>query len=350
MSRAKVVLGGLALASATAVTAVAARRTGRRHPAVAFYDVALDRSEPVELGAWRGGAPGVFHRSESFQTYHAASLDAVRAALPSDDLHPVRLPSGQAVITIDGLQHHALTAHGVDGLAALPYGEVMVGALVTRRPAPPLVPLVAPTRTGYSAGAFVLQLPVTTRVARDAGRLAFGLPKFVADMEFDDSIEERRVRLAEGGHDILTLRARVSGRPSIARESLVLYSVLAGELIELTLPTYSIRQMRWGRSGGLLELGDHEVADELRGLAITPEPFLSEFGTGDRLAMPLGRPVGAARPYVGFGGADRDLGRYVVRYPNTAPIDCYAPFAPSAGPATVMAAVAPAAELAVIGS
>jgi hypothetical protein len=29
-------------------------------------------------------------------------------------------------------------------------------------------------------------------------------------MEFDDSIEERRVRVSEGGHDILTLQARVS--------------------------------------------------------------------------------------------------------------------------------------------
>lgn len=307
-----------------------ARRAASRQIGRSFYQWPLESTEPIDRGAAFGGTPVVFHRSDSFQTFHAASFEAVSAALPTERLHPVRLPNDRAVVHIAAFQHAVVTAHGVDGLAALPYGEVMVSALVTRRPAPPLVPLFAPGWTGLAAGGFVLHLPVTTRVARDAGRIAWGYPKFVADMEFDDSVEARRVHLAEGDHTILSLLVRPSGRPTVRNGSLTLYSVLADELVELSMPTHLVQQMRWGRSAGHLELGDHEVADELRGLSIEPQPFFAIQTMGQRLAMAKGRSLGTAQPYLGYVGEERDLGRYVVRYPNTAPIDQYASFAATA--------------------
>jgi hypothetical protein len=345
MVRARTVFRAFAAASACAGVATAARQTAERRAAERFYGVPLDRTLPTTEGTAYGGGPFVFHQVESFQTFHAASFDAVRAALPSSGLHPVRLPGGRAVVYVGALQYGDITANGVDGLAALPYGEVMISAPVTRRPAPPLLPLVAPAATGIAAGAFVLHLPVTTRVARDAGRLIWGLPKFVADLDFDDSIKERRVQLTEGGRTILTLRVRPAGRPTTTHDTFVLYSVLGGELIEATVPTYGIRQLRWGRAGGHLELGDHQVADELRQLQIAPEPFLTMVTTGERLAMTVGKPVGPASAYLGYIGEERDLGRYIVRYPNTRPIDRYAPFAPTAGPLAAMERVAPAAEM-----
>jgi hypothetical protein len=221
----------------------------------------------------------------------------------------------------------------------LPYGEVMVAALVSRRPAPPLMPFLAPQSTGLGAGAFVLHLPVTTREARDAGRMVFGYPKFVADVEFEDAIETCRARLDEGGRHILTQTIRPAGQTSVLSAPLTLYSVLDGELISETVPMVGLRQRRLGRGGGSLELGDHQVADELRGLDINPEPFLTTRVTGLRLSMTPGRPVGSARQYLGYIGEERDLGRYLIAYPNAAPIDQYAPFAPTAGSGRMYRAV-----------
>jgi hypothetical protein len=327
MGRRQFLVRGLVVTGAAAAAMKAARGAADRRAAERFYEQSPGRIGPIGIGGGFIEAPFVFHRSDSVQTFHAASFEAVRNALPSTALHPVRLPDGRAVVLVASMQYGDITTRSVDGIAALPYGEVMVAILVTPRPAPPFLPLVAPSATGLSAGGFVLHLPVTTRAARDVGRLVWGYPRFVADMEFDDSIAERRVHVAEGGHDILTLTAHPSGRPSITHESPVLYSVLGNELIESTVPTYGIRQLRWGRRGGRLELGDHQVADELRTLEIAPEPFVTALTVAERLAMRVGRPIGPARPCLGYIGEDRDLGRYVVRYPNTAPIDRYAPVA-----------------------
>lgn len=324
MQRQRLISRGLGLAGLGLIGAVAARRTSQTLTAADPYALALETSGPRQYGAAYGGSPILYHRSRSTSTFHRASYEAVRDILPADDLYPVRMPGGDAVISISGMQHEEITANGVEGLAALPYGEVLVAAAVTRRPAPPFLPLVAPTWSGIAAGFFVLHLPVTTRVARDAGRLIWGYPKFVADMEFEESVEASRVQLSEGGHDILTLSARPMGRPTIEQGRWVLYSVLGAELIEESMPIHGVTQ--YGRLGrlGHLQLGTHQVADELRALSISPHPFLAARMVAGRFAMTPGRPIGAAKQYLGYIGAERDFGRYVVRYPHTAPIDRYA--------------------------
>jgi hypothetical protein len=235
------------------------------------------------------------------------------------------LPDGRAIVMIGAFQYDQITANGVSGAAAPPYGEVMVAAIVTRRPAPPLLPIVAPSWTGFAAGGFVLHLPVTSRVARDVGRLEWGYPKFIADMDFEDALDARSVRLSEGGHEVLRLTTRPRGRPSLLRAALPLYSVLDGRLLSTTIPLVGLRQVRLGGTDAMLTLGDHQVADELRQLELAPQPFFTTLVTGYRIAMSSGTDIGPARAYLGYIGEDRDLGRYTVRYGHAAPIDQYAP-------------------------
>lgn len=327
-----------ALLSAGAATTalMAAKRAADRRAAARFYEHVGEPGEFLDEGAYHGGLPAVWHRSEVSETLHAASLDAVRALLPSPDLHPVRLPGGRAIIDVSSLRHEEFSARGIEGLAMLPYGEVMVSALVTRRLAPPLLPLVAPARTGLQAGAFVLHLPVTSKAARDGGR-GWGYPKFTADIEFKDSVETVRATLSEGGHRILTHTVRPAGQPTVTGAPLTLYSVNDGQLWEQSVPRYALQRRRWGRDGGLLELGDHQVADELRGLDIQAQPFLTMHFSAARISFPGVRSIGAARPYMGYIGDERELGSYVVTYPGTGPIDRYAPYAPTAGPRRALA-------------
>jgi hypothetical protein len=338
-------VGSLAVTGIGVGATVAARSAAEHRAARRFYGLPLEVTEPGSLGAGHGGCPIVFHQADGFQAWHTASLDAVQNAVTGTGLHPVRLPGGRAIVFVGAMRYGDITANGVAGPAAVPYGEVMVAIPVTRRHAPPFLPLLAPRATGVQAGAFVLHLPVTSRVARDVGRKLWGLPKFVADMDFDDSTIERRVHLAEGGRTILTVRVGPSGRPSIATDRFVLYSVLDHNLIETILPTYGLRQLRWGKRGGHLELGDHLVADELRQLDVSPEPFLTSVVTGQRLAMTVGRRVGPVASYAGYLGEDRDLGRYVVRYPDAGSIDRYAPTVLAPGGKTALVDIAQEARL-----
>mgnify|MGYP001813374841 FL=1 len=327
-----------ALLPAAAATAAlfAARRAVDRRAAARFYEHVGEPAEPIDAGAFHGGLPGVFHRSELSGTMHTASLEAVRAVLPSPDLHPVRLPGGRAIVLVASIRHEEVTASGVDGLALLPYGEIMVAAFVTRRPAPPFLPLVAPAFSGIAAGTFVLHMPVTSKAARDAGR-SMGYPKFTADIKFEDSVETIRSQVSEGGHRILTHIVQPAGQPTVSGAPSTLYSVRDGQLLEQSAPSFGLLRGRWGRGSGSLELGDHQVADELRALDIQPQPFAAMQLSAARMSLPGVHTVGPAGPYLGYIGDERELGRYVVTYPGSGPIDRYAPYAPTAGPRKALA-------------
>jgi hypothetical protein len=311
------------VAGVAALGVMAARRIGERRAADAYARAAGELGPTVELRGERVRLPVAFHRTDGFTAILGADLGRVTALLPSSALHPVRLAEDRAAIFVGAYRHHEMTMAGGAGetRTAWPYGEVLVAALVTRRAAPPMAPLIASSLFGL--GAFVLYLPVTTRLAMDAGRL-WGLPKFVADIDFAEGEAERVAEVGEGGREILALRVRPAGRLVVDRAPTILYGVRDGQLVEVSLPGITHQQSRFGRSGGSLRLGDHAVADTLRSLSISAEPVATTNVVLSRFVMPEGRIVGPARPYLGYAGVERAFGRYTVRHAGTVPVDQYA--------------------------
>lgn len=309
---------GLAVAGA-ALTAQLARR--RQEQAVARAML-----EPGPLVELRGEAlrlPVLFQRSDGFAAVFGADLESLRGLLPTDALHPVRLDRDRGAVIVAAFRHHEPMATMLDGetRVARPYGEVMVAAIVTTRAAPPLVPLLA--TSAFRVGAFVLHLPVTSRLAMDAGRI-WNYPKFVADMDFIVDPDSRSVTLGVSGDRILTLTVRAGGMSGVDRSPTVLYSERDGGLLEMVMPTIEQHQLRLGRMGAELELGDHDVGRGLRAIGLGGQPFSSTTIIGTRLAMTGGRTICPARPYRGYAGVERDFGRYTVRHPGMPPVDQYA--------------------------
>ena len=278
----------------------------------------------IAIGNTQVRLPVFYHHNDVFTSVHAASYDAVAAELPSQVIRPARWADGRALVAVTAFRYHAVTWTAGDGSATslAPYGEISVAAVVTAGPARRVLPLLSGQLRG-----FVLHLPVTTLEARDGGIAGWGFPKFVADMDFTEDPGLRRVRLSEGGSPILTLTVRPRGPVLPERRPLVAYTGLHGELLETVIPVLGRRQARPG--GGELVLGDHEVARRLRRLQISPAP-LAVFSFLDHCSiLPAGRPVGPARDYHGYTGADRAFGRLTVSYPGTPPLDQYAVLAQS---------------------
>lgn len=272
----------------------------------------------ARVGGREAWLPAWYHDSVQFATVHRASFDEVAQVLPSDSLRPARWIDGSALIMMAALRHRLTTVQVPDGSteSLLPYGEMVIAALVGYGRSPRALPL------GSQSG-FVLHMPVTTREAHDLGRAVWNYPKFVADMDFREDPRNRSITLSEGGSQILTMQVAPGGPVLPDNGPFHTYTAQNGTLLRTPLRVSGHVQMRVGTRGGRLSLGDHEVADSLRRLDVALTPVISYSYLDVRMMLPSGEPAGPARPYEGLDRADRPLGRLTVTYPSTGPLDLY---------------------------
>jgi hypothetical protein len=313
-------VGGAALAGA-----IRARRAQAR--AVRDFNAWAGSTEPwPAVDGIPARCPAYVNRVELFGSFHPADLAAVASALPSDAIHPVRLPDGRAIMFVGGLHYRDITSAAFAGAMTPPYGEVMIAAMVSRADAPPVLPLVAgtlPLPGAWRAGMFQLSLPVTQRWTRDAA-WAMGLPKFVADLDFEERADAREVRAAEGGRSILRLRVPAAGRVRLAHAPMLTFAASEGTLFEVESPILAYQHMGLGGRGVELELGDHPVARQARDLGLSMDAIGTLSWVAGRVILPERHAVGPARPFTAYRGEDRWFGRYTIRYPGTEPVDQYA--------------------------
>ena len=119
---------------------IASSRRADRLAAEQFYVWTGSSEESPEVDGIRSRYSGYVNHLELFGSCHPADLEAVTTILPSEEIHPVRLPDGRAILFVRGMHYREFTMTGVDA-ALLPYGEVVVAAIVSRAATPPLVPL-----------------------------------------------------------------------------------------------------------------------------------------------------------------------------------------------------------------
>jgi len=268
-----------------------------------FFDE-VTFSEAVTHGSATFKLPILYFRDDFFALFFTADKEKVRAALPSDSLYPVAL-GNRAFVGI-GAYNYIDTSIG-------PYGEVgvVVPVVYGRKPVPVLPLLLESKYSGF--GMVVLHLPVTTLVARDAGRGQWGYPKFTSDMRFVITPEFMECRLSEGGRHIFTLRVTRRGIPIPDKRPLITYTVEGGNLIKTTVPQKAIFRVCFTPRGSFLELGDHEVADSLRELGISTRPIQSRYALERFGILPAGEVIeSGVRPLDGYWGQDEEGSLEVV--------------------------------------
>lgn len=277
------------------------------------------------------GYPVAIHRMDGCMSIHAASFDAARTMLPSPALHPLRLPDGRAMVSFALAQKRAATATTSTGTTPMPpYAELMVSAIVTRRPlsrAASAVVLggsvfgIGPVRLG----GVQLALPLTSSVWAEAGRSSMGLPMFVADFELDLSGDAWRITVSEDDQTILSLTYRPGGRLGVDRMTQANYGVSGDRLAVARMDSVLLRRRRL-QGGAALEIGSgHPVAERLRELDLSPIAVSSWTYLDGRaiLHAPVTLAVPAS-PIPCHPGRDVPLGQYRVRYPGTDWMDWYA--------------------------
>jgi len=227
--------------------------------------------------------------------------------MPSDKLHPVRLPKGRTLIGV-GAFNYIDTSIG-------PYGEVGMIIPTVHAASPPLHVLPALMEARYPGfGTLVLHLPVTTMPARDGGRKLWGYTKFVADMDFKNTPEFMECRLSDKDDHILTLRVEKKGIVLKDKKPLITYSVKDNNLIRTIIPQKSTFRLALSPDGSSLELGDHPAAATISGLGLAKRPLISRYYIERSGILPEGSAIEeGVRSLDGYLGEDR-TGRHTVSY------------------------------------
>jgi hypothetical protein len=124
----------------------------------------------------------------------------------------------------------------------------------------------------------ILHLPVDQAFTCEAGRVIWGFPKTLDDIDFDTSGDRARCVWNKDEHTVLKLSLPRGGHRDLPQQTLRTYSYLDGVLHETRFVS-SAEDFRVRLGGAQIELGAHPVADELRSLGL-PKPALMSMWMG----------------------------------------------------------------------
>ncbi|WP_328594812.1 acetoacetate decarboxylase family protein [Actinomadura macrotermitis] len=209
---------------------------------------------------------------------------AVRDASVASAMFAVPARAAQAVIAYSGLEAAAWRGRAVCSLAFVRYADGDLGAYHEFA----VAFLVRHPDRERGVGAFIHWLPVNQEFTLEAGRSIWGFPKELADIPMDLSSRIKRCAVRIGGRTAIEVAVR-PGPPIPARggePAVDAYSCLDG--VTRRIP-WSLRPgaVRTRPGGATVLLGDHPVAEELRGLGLDRARALTSSSVG-RLSMTFG--------------------------------------------------------------
>ena len=230
-------------------------------------------SRSFTLGGHQFKVPIHYRRLDCFFAIFGADTDALKRLLPSLRLRPIPIWPGRSLL--------ALNAFNYLDTDIGPYGEFSVG-----------IPCSLARPAKWPAfGIYIHRLPVTSELGKVAGIEVWGYPKFVCEMQFQNTGMVNSVKLSRDGKTILELSIKKAGLGIGAAVNLNTFTVKDGVILQTRIMSSSV--VRVSPNGlAALKLGDHEMAAELAALNLAKRPL----GTGDLLdanmLLPLGNPAG----------------------------------------------------------
>jgi hypothetical protein len=205
--------------------------------------------------------PVVVRDASSVAATYLVKADAARRLLPGPELDVVEVLPGQALFSV------ALIDYVDNDLGD--YNEVSLALFVRERTDRPTIPYLGNVVDFFRnrLATYITHLPVDQSFTRDAGEGIWGFPKTIERIDFTDTEGRRTGKLVMDGRHVLTLSSHRGGRFSLPEMSMTTYTYIGGRLHRTTFVT-SATEVGFGVGGARLELGDHRIADELRGLGL----------------------------------------------------------------------------------
>ena len=193
-------------------------------------------------------------------------IEAVSAKLSGSGLVPVKLPGGRA-LTVLGFFDHRDTSFGPYREATLMVGAVPAGSEGALSLGLDFLKPVDSRKLGFH----VLDLPLTSELALAAGREHWGLPKFLADIEYHyaENSFEASIKARGTGGEILGFSGPFCRGIPAPLFHCIYYSASNNALLRTSVTLKSMGRMSGG-AGASLEVGalEHRMATNMRDLGL----------------------------------------------------------------------------------
>lgn len=221
--------------------------------------------------------PVLYYDTSNVIAFFRAPADAAAALLADAGLKPAYSLFGSTVVGVSFYEYRdtSVGAYNEVGLAIPAVDAAQRSGLAT---------LLDPLRSLETrrAGFYVVDLPVTTELAKAAGRDIWGYPKFVTRIDFSYAGKRIAMRVADpdSDDDILHLEGRLSpGLPTPAM-SLVTWSTLHGHRVRATVNVRGALRVCLGGTVRLsLGRSSHPMARHLASLGLDGRKPLLVAGT-----------------------------------------------------------------------
>lgn len=222
--------------------------------------------------------PILYHDASAMWVYFSAPIHKVQSLLPSNRLKPISLGNGNALYGVVCFEYRETTIGS--------YNEVGIGAPCRLDPFVNIPLLPALFDRFFNVGFYVQYLPVTTQIAYDAGVDIWGLPKFMAQIKFEESSSKRRCILHVDSTEILTLEVSLPDR-ALKQDTYDFHTFSVKDQSLLKTPVQTIGQFWASRNAesAQLHLGIHPIADQIRKLQLDTKPLKTIFYPTTRIIL-----------------------------------------------------------------
>jgi hypothetical protein len=215
----------------------------------------------VEITGGTVEVPILYHDVFAIAGVFVAPTLALKELLPTSKLVPVEFLPGKGLLGFMAADYRD-TSIG-------PYKEVIIFVPTRYRPRfnPPLFPVL---RMSFSLSfeVFIWHLPLTSELGLHAGIDIWGLPKFLADIDFTQGEKTVTCTLAEKGEHILTLEVDKHSARMKTYFDYTIFSVKDRELLQTHVSGVSDALGRSFKPGAArLTLGEHEISRQIREVA-----------------------------------------------------------------------------------
>jgi hypothetical protein len=197
---------------------------------------------------------------------------AAQALLPGPELEIAEVMPGRGLLSIACIDYRDNDLGD--------YNEVSIAFFVRKRGdhrGVPYLGAAADMMRGLLP-TYILHLPVNQSFTCEAGRMIWGFPKTVDEIDFDTTGDRARCIWNKDGQNVLKISMPIGGKRDFPEQTLWTYSYIDGALHQTSFAS-SAENLGVRMGGVKLALGAHPIADELRSLGL-PKPALMSMWMG----------------------------------------------------------------------